>query len=69
MRFMFMVRSAHAGMPTAELMTAMHELAKREIKAGRMLDDGGLMPLAMGAEVTVAKGQLSVIDGPFAEAK
>ncbi|MGL4288441.1 MAG: YciI family protein [Phreatobacter sp.] len=69
MRFMFMVRSAHAGPPTPELMAAMHELAAREIKAGRMLDDGGLMPLAMGAQVNVAKGQVHVIDGPFAEAK
>ncbi len=30
-------------------MEAMHKLADREIKAGRMLDNGGLMPLATGA--------------------
>lgn len=69
MRFMFMVRSAHAGAPTPALMEAMHKLADREIKAGRMLDDGGLMPLAMGAQVNVVDGQVKVIDGPFAEAK
>lgn len=69
MRFMFIVKSAHAGLPPPKLVDAMHRLADREIKAGRMLDSGGLMPLAMGAQVRIANGQLSVVDGPFAEAK
>jgi hypothetical protein len=47
----------------------MHKLAQREIKAGRMLDNGGLMPLAMGAQVRIKGGQLSVVDGPFVETK
>ena len=37
-------------------------LANREIKAGRMLDNGGLMPLAMGAQVRIVGGELSVVD-------
>jgi hypothetical protein len=69
MRFMFIVKTAHAGPPTPELMEAMHKLANREITAGRMLDNGGLMPLAMGAQVRITDGQLSVVDGPFVEAK
>jgi hypothetical protein len=69
MRFMFIVKSAHRGPPTPKLLEAMHKLAEREIKAGRMLDNGGLMPLDTGAQVRIANGQLSVIDGPFAEAK
>jgi hypothetical protein len=69
MRFLFIVRSAHSGPPTPELLEAMHKLADREIKAGRMPDNGGLMPLAMGAQVRVTDGQLSVLDGPFVEAK
>ena len=69
MRFMFIVRSTHSDSPTQELMEAMHKLASREIKAGRMLDDGGLMPLATGAQVSLADGRLSVLDGPFVEAK
>ena len=69
MRFMFIVKSAHRGPPTPELMEAMHKLADREIKAGRMLDNGGLTPLAAGAQVRVTDGQLSVLDGPFVEAK
>jgi hypothetical protein len=69
MRFMSLVKSAHAGPPTPELIEAMNKLANREIKAGRMLDMGGLMPVAMGAQVRIADGKLSVIDGPFVEAK
>jgi hypothetical protein len=69
MRFMFIVKSAHSGPPTPKLVEAMHKLADREIKAGRMLDNGGLMPLATGAQVRVTDGQLSVLDGPFVEAK
>ena len=70
MRFMYIVTSPRPpGSPTPELMEAMHKLADREIKAGRMLDSGGLMPLATGAQVRIADGELSVIDGPFVEAK
>ena len=69
MRFMFIVKSAHAAAPTPKLIEAMHKLADREIKAGRMLDNGGLMPLAAGAQVRITDGQLSVVDGPFVEAK
>jgi hypothetical protein len=58
MRFMFIVKSAHAAPPTPKLMEAMNKLADREIKAGRMLDNGGLMPLAMGAQVRITDGQL-----------
>ena len=69
MRFMFIVKSAHTAPPTPALMEAMGKLADREIKAGRMLDNGGLTPLAAGAQVRVIDGQLSVVDGPFVEAK
>ncbi len=69
MRFMYIVTSDHSGPPTLELMEAMHGLAEREIKAGRMIDNGGLMPVAAGARVTISDGRLSVLDGPFVEAK
>ena len=69
MRFMFIVKSAHRGPPSPALVEAMHKLADREIKAGRMLDNGGLMPMATGAQVRITDGQLSVVDGPFVEAK
>src|ERR1700694_4513481 len=69
MRFMFIVKSAHPGPPTPKLLEAMHKLADREIKAGRMLDSGGVIPLATGAQVRITDGKLSVVDGPFVEAK
>ena len=70
MRFMSIVTSPQApANPTPALLEAMHKLADREIKAGRMLDSGGLMPVATGAQVRITDGKLSVIDGPFVETK
>jgi len=69
MRFMYIVTPVRNEPPTRELMEAMGKLADREIKAGRMLDSGGLMPVRTGAQVRIADGKLSVIDGPFVEAK
>lgn len=70
MRFMFIVSSAHATPPTPELMEAMGKLADQEIKAGRLIESGGLVPLpAGGAQVTLKGGELKLIDGPFVEAK
>ena len=70
MRFMSIVASSQpATIPPPEMMEAMDKLANREIKAGRMVDTGGLTPLAMGAQVRITDGQLSVIDGPFVETK
>jgi hypothetical protein len=70
MRFMSIVTSSHPpAPPPPEMMEAMNKLADREIKAGRMVDTGGLMPLALGAQVRITDGQLNVVDGPFVEAK
>ena len=70
MRFMYLViHPGPPGNPTREMMEAMHKLSDREIKAGRMVDSGGLTPVSMGARVRIADGKLSVIDGPFVEAK
>jgi len=69
MRFMFIVTSSQQSQPSPELLEQMHKLADREIKAGRMLDNAGLMPLATGAQVRIKGGGLSVIDGPFVETK
>lgn len=69
MRFMFFITSAHTTPPTPELIEAMDKLANEEIKAGRMIDTGGLMPLVTGARVRLESGKVSLIDGPFIEAK
>jgi hypothetical protein len=70
MRFMYIITSSEPmAAPTPALLGAMQKISEREIKAGRMIDSGGLMPLATGARVRIADGDLSVIDGPFVEAK
>ena len=70
MRFMSIVTSPQPMKgPTPALMEAMGKLAEREIKAGRMIDMGGLMPLQQGARVAIEDGKLRVTDGPFVEAK
>jgi hypothetical protein len=69
MRFMYIVTPVHTLPPTPELMDAVHTLAEREIKAGRMLDSGALTPRTAGAQVRITDGEVSVIDGPFVEAK
>ncbi len=69
MRVMYLVKSNHPGPPSPELMQAMEKLAQREIKAGRMLDNGGLLPISAGAQIRIADNKLSLVDGPFIEAK
>jgi hypothetical protein len=69
MRFMNIITSAAAAAPTPELMTAMHDLATREIAAGRMISDGGLEPLDGGLRVKISRGKVLVLDGPFTESK
>lgn len=69
MRFMFIIHSASDMAPPPELMAAMHEMARREVEAGRMIADGGLMPPAMGAALRTKGGKTVLIDGPFAETK
>ena len=69
MRFMYIVTGKMLQPPSPALMEAIGKVSEREIKAGRMIDNGGLMPLQQGARVSVADGKLRVTDGPFVEAK
>ena len=73
MRFMMIVkadRNYEAGAPPKpELMAAVGKLSEEMIKAGVLLDIGGLLPTSKGALINVRKGKLTVTDGPFSEAK
>jgi hypothetical protein len=73
MRFMVLVKSgpeAEAGvLPDERMLSEMGAYNDELIKAGVMLAGEGLHASAKGARVTYAKGKLSVVDGPFAEAK
>jgi hypothetical protein len=70
MRFMMIVKSAEkAGPPPQPLMDAIAKLGEEAARAGTLVETGGLFPTAMGARVRLSKGQLTVTDGPFTEAK
>jgi hypothetical protein len=70
MRFMMIVKHTEKqGPPPKSLMDAIAKAAEEETKAGTMLGSGGLAPTAQGARVRLSGGKVSVIDGPFTEAK
>jgi len=45
------------------------KLGDEATRAGALVDTAGLAPSAHGARVSVARSELTVTDGPFAEAK
>jgi hypothetical protein len=70
MRFMMIVKHAEdQGPPPKELMDAIAKLSQEEATARTMIGGGGLGPTGQGARVRLSGGQVSVIDGPFTEAK
>ena len=70
MRFMMIVKHTEKqGPPPKSLMDAIAKAAEEETKAGTMLGNGGLLPTAQGARVRLSGGKVTVIDGPFTEAK
>jgi len=70
MKFMMIVKSAErSGFPPKELMEAIDKLSEEANKSGSMIGGGGLGPTALGARVRLSDGKVTVIDGPFTEAK
>ncbi len=70
MRFMIMVKSdENMGPPPKALMVAIGKLGEEAMRAGVMVETGGLLPSAMGARVRLSAGKLMITDGPFAESK
>jgi len=70
MRFMMIVKSAeNLGFPPKPLMDAIGKLSEDAVKAGTMIGNGGLLPTATGTRVRLSGGKVTVIDGPFTEAK
>jgi len=55
--------------PPAALMEAMGKFVQKSLKDGTLVDTGGLLPSKDGVRVRLAKGKISVTDGPFAESK
>jgi hypothetical protein len=52
-----------------KLLAAMAAYNEELVKAGVMLDGAGLQPSSKGARVRFSGDKVTVIDGPFAEAK
>ena len=72
MRFMMMIKANPAdftGPPPAALEAAIGRHIEEMTKAGVLVTTGGLAPPNEGATVRVASGRLSVVVGPFAEAR
>ena len=72
MRYMSMVKfsEAEAVPPSKAFLDAMGQLAQDAAKAGcPMIEAGGLLPTAMGARIRLFGGKVTVMDGPFTEAK
>ena len=72
MRFISMVKFAEAKAvpPSKEFLEAMGQLTQDAAKAGCvMVGAEGLLPTSMGARVRLADSKVTVMDGPFTEAK
>lgn len=73
MRFMSMIKatreSEEGQPPDPALMAAIGKMSEEAVKAGVIVDLGGLAPSSMGARVRVSAGKIVVTDGPFAELK
>lgn len=71
MRFLMLIHvdeTNDAGAPPDSLIAAMDEL-RADTAQGYIVDDGGLMPSATAVRVRSDAGRVTMLDGPFAEAK
>lgn len=72
MKYMTFIRHSESyresGPPKA-LMDAMGKFVERLVQEGKFIDGGGLRPSKDGVRVRVAKGKITVLDGPFTETK
>jgi len=70
MRYLALLKATRPTTPPPPgLMEAIMKLGADATAAGALLDTAGLAPSEQGARVRVSGGELSVTDGPFAEAK
>ena len=71
MRFLSMIRINEKGgqVPSEQLMHDMGKLIDEMTREGVLVRTAGLRPTAEGTRVRLRQGQLSTVDGPFAETK
>lgn len=72
MRYLAFIRHAEsfreAGPPQA-LLDAMRGFVQKSLEDGSLVDTGGLLPSKDGFRVRLARGAISMTDGPFVETK
>ena len=73
MKFLLMIKpdkTSEAGLPPdPRLMAAIGTLMEDMVKSGKLVETGGITPLARTTKLKVARGKVSVTDGPFTEAR
>lgn len=71
MRFLSLIRVREntGNAPSKRLMSEMDKLLTDMKNAGKLLDTAGLAPTSKGKRVCLRGGRISVVDGPFTEAK
>lgn len=72
MKYLTFIRhpeSYRASGPPAALMEAMGKFVGKALQDGTLLDTGGLLPSKEGVRVRLARGSITVTDGPFTETK
>jgi len=72
MKYLAFIRHSETyreGAPPAALMKAMETFVERSYKDGSLVDTGGLLPSKDGVRIRLARGKITVTDGPFSESK
>jgi hypothetical protein len=70
MRFLSIYKTAERSTPPSqEEMAAMGKLIQEGMQAGWLVATEGCLPTARGARVRLSSGNVTVVDGPFTEAK
>lgn len=72
MRFLVLVKgpeSERTREPPPEMMDVIMQLGRDSAKAGVKVEPGGLLPTKSATRMRIDGGKLSIIDGPFSEAK
>ena len=73
MKFMMIVKASNDSevgkMPSEEFLAVMTKYNEELMKAGVLVDLGGLHPSSKGTRIKFSGGKRTIIDGPFAETK
>lgn len=72
MKFLTFIRSSESyreSPPPNALMEAMGEFVEKSLEDGTLVETGGLLPSKDGSRVRLARGKITVTDGPFSESK